>query len=97
MTAYVIAIINIHDRERYGEYEAGFMAIFSNYGGAMLSVDEAPQVLEGDWSYTRTVLIGFASVDGAENWFFSPEYQALAKHRHAAAETHCVIIKGVQT
>ena len=52
MTAYVIAIINIHDRERYAEYEAGFMAIFINYGGAMLSVDEEPRLLEGEWPYT---------------------------------------------
>ena len=95
MTAYVMATINIHDRERYGEYEAGFMAIFSDYGGTMLSVDETPQTLEGDWCYTRTVLIGFGSVEDAEKWFFSSEYQALAKHRHAAAETNCVIIKGL--
>ena len=95
MTAYVIATINIHDRERYAEYEAGFMAIFVNYGGAMLSVDEAPRLLEGDWPFTRTVLICFDSVAAAEKWFFSPEYQDLARHRHAAAETQCVIVNGL--
>mgnify|MGYP001343078447 FL=1 len=95
MTAYVIATINIHDRERYAEYEAGFMTIFINYGGAMLSVDEAPRVLEGKWAFTRTVLIRFESVEAAESWFFSPEYQDLARHRHAAAESHCVIVSGM--
>ena len=95
MTAYVIATINIHDRERYAEYEAGFMTIFINYGGAMLSVDEAPRVLEGKWAFTRTVLIRFESVEAAESWFFSPEYQDLARHRHAAAESHCVIVIGM--
>ena len=95
MTAYVIATINIHDRERYAEYEAGFMTIFINYGGAMLSVDEAPRVLEGKWAFTRTVLIRFESVEAAESWFFSPEYQDLARHRHAAAESHCVIVSGI--
>ena len=95
MTAYVIATINIHDRERYAEYVAGFITIFINYGGAMLSVDEAPRVLEGKWAFTRTVLIGFESVEAAESWFFSPEYQDLARHRHAAAESHCVIVSGM--
>jgi hypothetical protein len=47
MTAYVMAQINIHDRSRYAEYEAGFMAVFAQYEGTMLSVDEAPEVLEG--------------------------------------------------
>ena len=42
MTAYVLAQINIHDRSRYGDYEAGFMAIFAKYQGNLLSVDEAP-------------------------------------------------------
>ena len=95
MTAYVIATINIHDRERYAEYEAGFMTIFINYGGAILSVDEAPRVLEGKWAFTRTVLIRFESVEAAASWFFSPEYQDLARHRHAAAESHCVIVSGM--
>ena len=47
MTAYVMAQINIHDRSRYGKYEAGFMDIFAKYQGTLLSVDEAPEVLEG--------------------------------------------------
>ena len=45
MTAYVLAQINIHDRSRYGDYEAGFMDIFAKYQGTLLSVDEAPEVL----------------------------------------------------
>ncbi|NCF32868.1 MAG: DUF1330 domain-containing protein [Proteobacteria bacterium] len=95
MTAYVMAQINIHDRSRYAEYEAGFMAVFAQYEGTMLSVDEAPEVLEGLWPYTRTVLIGFPSPQHAKDWFMSAQYQELAKHRHAAAESHCVIVSGL--
>ena len=47
MSVYLIAQINIHNRERYAQYEAGFMEIFAQYGGEMLAVDEAPTVLEG--------------------------------------------------
>ena len=60
MSVYLIAQINIHDRDRYGQYEAGFMEIFAQYGGEMLAVDESPTVLEGQWPHTRTVLIRFA-------------------------------------
>jgi uncharacterized protein (DUF1330 family) len=35
------------------------MEIFSKYAGRVLSVDEAPTVLEGQWSFTRTVLLDF--------------------------------------
>ena len=95
MTAYVMAQINIHDRSRYGKYEAGFMDIFAKYQGTLLSVDEAPEVLEGEWPHTRTVLIGCPSSQDAKNWFLSAEYQELAKHRHAAAESRCVIVQGL--
>ncbi len=60
MSVYLVAQINIHDRDRYAQYEAGFMDVFAQYGGEILAIDEAPAVLEGQWSCTRTVLIRFA-------------------------------------
>ena len=83
MTSYVTAQINIQDREKYVLYEQGFMEIFARYEGKMLAVDEAPEVWEGQWSYTRTVLIEFPSAQAAKAWYNSPEYQQLATHRWA--------------
>ena len=85
MSVYVVARIDIHDRERYGEYEAGFMEIFEAHGGRMLAVDEAPQVIEGSWDVTRTVLIEFDDAEQMKAWYHSEGYQALAQHRFAAA------------
>lgn len=90
---YLIASLNIHDRERYGQYEAGFMDIFAAYEGEMLAVDETPDVLEGDYQATRTVLIRFPSQDAADDWFNSEAYQALATHRHAASTGSIIRIK----
>ena len=53
MSVFVIAEISIRDRETYGRYEEGFMEVFSRYEGEVLSVDEAPAVLEGEWQATR--------------------------------------------
>ena len=47
MSHYIIAQIEIADREEYGKYESGFMDIFIKYQGKLLSVDEEPQLLEG--------------------------------------------------
>ena len=63
MTVYAIALLNIADRERYGAYQQGFLEIFSRYSGKLLAVDEAPTVKEGDWPYTRTVLIEFPDAE----------------------------------
>ena len=45
MTVYIVAQINIHDREAYSVYEAGFAEIFQRYQGRMLAVDEDPHLL----------------------------------------------------
>ena len=95
MTTYVTAQINIQDREKYALYEQGFMQIFALYEGKMLAVDEAPTVWEGQWSYTRTVLIEFPSAGAAKAWYNSPEYQQLATHRWAASNANIVLLEGV--
>ena len=95
MTAFLIAQIRIHDREEYGQYEAGFMAVFADYGGSLRAVDEAPDVIEGDWPFTRTVLIEFPSKEAARAWYDSDAYQALARHRFRAAEGNAVLINGL--
>ena len=95
MSVYVVAQINIHDRDRYAQYEAGFMDVFAQYGGAILAVDEAPAVLEGQWSCTRTVLIRFADDAGARAWYDSEAYQELAYHRWAASAADIALLHGV--
>ena len=94
MPAYLIAQLNIHDRATYAKYGSAFMDIFSPYGGRLLSVDEAPEVLEGEWGYTRTVLLEFPSEEQAHAWYGSADYQAIAQHRRAASTANVVLIRG---
>jgi len=94
MTVYLVAQLDIHDRETYAKYGSAFMDIFNRYGGKLLSVDEAPEVLEGEWRYTRTVLLEFASGELAQAWYRSADYQAIAQHRHAASVANVVLIAG---
>ncbi len=96
MSHYIIAQIEIVDREEYGKYEAGFTEIFSKFDGSVLSVDEQPKLLEGSWPHTRTVLIEFPSEQSALDWYFSDEYQALAKHRFASSSANIAIIAGLK-
>lgn len=96
MPVYLIAQLQIHDRERYASYESGFMDIFNKYDGTIMAVDEAPEPLEGEWAFTRTVLVEFPNKAAAHAWFYSDEYQQLATHRQAASEGNIVIIKGLR-
>jgi uncharacterized protein (DUF1330 family) len=59
MSCYFVAQTTIHDPQAYQRYLDGFDDVFGNYCGRVVAVDESPTVLEGDWEYTRVVLIRF--------------------------------------
>ena len=92
MPVYLNAQLTITDRETYASYEAGFMEIFAKYNGTLLGVSESPEILEGEWAFTRTVLISFPSRDEALAWFTSSEYQTLAAHRKQASTGPIILI-----
>ena len=95
MSHYLIANIEIFDREEYRKYEEGFMEIFSKYNGKFLSVDENLKQLEGESPTTRIVLIEFPTEQDAMDWYASEEYQELAKHRFAASTASVALIQGL--
>lgn len=92
MTVYVIARMTIHDRDAYNKYDEGFMETFEPFGGTILSVDEAPTVLQGEWTATRSILLEFPSKDVAMAWMTSPAYQEVAKHRLAGSTGEAILV-----
>ena len=95
MTVYIIAQINLNDRETYSKYEAGFGEVFAKYKGQMLAVDEKPQILEGEWPHWRTVIIQFPSKEDALAWYQSDEYQAIAQFRFQSSNADTVLLEGL--
>ena len=95
MSVYIIARFKIHDRSAYDRYSAGFPAVFQKFDGKMLSVDEEPIVLAGEWNDTRSVIIEFPSKESALTWMNSEEYQAIAKHRNAGSTVNSILVKGL--
>ena len=93
MTVYIIAQFKIHDRAGYDRYEENFMEVFEPFGGTMLSVDEDPTILQGEFDATRSVLMAFPSKQQAMAWLTSPEYQEIAKHRLEASVGKAILVK----
>ena len=94
MSAYFIAQIKIHDRKTYQRYLDGADAILARHGGEVVVVDESPTILEGEWPYTRTVVIRFRTEKDAKGWYDSPEYRDLVRHRHQSSEADIVLVQG---
>lgn len=95
MTHYFVAQIRIHDQEEYDMYLEKFDEVFSRYNGEYLAIDESPVLLEGNWDYTKSVLIKFNSKQEFEEWYYSDEYQKILKHRLNAAKCDTILLEGV--
>ena len=94
MSAYFVAQIAIHERERYREYEEGFDAVIEGYDGKVVVVDDTPTVVEGAWQWKRVVVIRFSSLEEARRWYDSPEYQSLMKIRHQSSDAVVLLAEG---
>jgi len=95
MKYYFIAQIRIEDALEYQRYIDRAGDIFKKYNGEYLSVDNNPQILEGEWNYTRTVLIRFNSYNDFTDWYNSADYQEILKHRLKAADCDTILVKGL--
>ena len=91
---YVIFTEHIHDDDGMRAYSRAAAAAMAGSGATALVVDRQPEVLEGEWPATQTVVLEFESVDAARAWYTSDSYQAAAKLRQAAADCDAVIVAG---
>jgi uncharacterized protein (DUF1330 family) len=93
---YVILTETIHDPVGMDAYGQASMPSVIESGGKVLVVDAQPQVLEGEWHGDRTVIVEFASVDAARDWYASASYEAAKPLRHAASESNVAILSGFE-
>lgn len=89
---YVILTEDIKDPAGMAEYAK--VAGQAMASATILAVDQKPEVVEGSWHGSQTVVLEFESVDAAREWYFSEQYQKAAKLRQNAAECNAVIVSG---
>lgn len=93
---YAIFIENIHDPEGIAPYGQAAGATVYGSGGSVVVAGQPAEVIEGEWYGNQTVILEFPSVEAAQAWYRSPEYQAVVGIRHAAANTNAIIIGGFE-
>src|SRR5262245_12057664 len=96
MAAYLIGQVIIHDVEKFMPYVAGASAAIAKYGGEVLDVVEAREVLEGNWPLgARTALVRFPDEASARRSWNSPENAPMKELRHGTATSHVAICMSV--
>ena len=95
MTVFVIVQLKMTDRAAYDRYQARFFDVFRKFNGRLLSADENPAVLEGNWERDKLVLMSFPDESAFRAWASSPEYLEISKDRKAGAEGIVLLAEGI--
>lgn len=94
MPAYILAELKFTERERYDRYQSNFYPVFKQFQGKVLIAQEKPEILEGEWSRDKIVLLEFPTMEEAKRFNDSVEYGEIAKDRRAGADGIVLLLKG---
>ena len=95
MSGFVIFNIDIKKPYEYKEYVEKVTPIANKFGGKYIVRGGEVEVIEGTWTYPRTIIIKFPSYEKALEWYSSEEYKPIKKIRLDNSVSNGIIIKGV--
>ena len=95
MSALIIVDIEVTDPVRYEDYKKLASASITAHGGRYLVRGGKFEVLDGNWTPRRLVVLEFDSVEKAKTWRASPEYAQAKKVRETCARSNMVVVEGL--
>jgi uncharacterized protein (DUF1330 family) len=95
MAAYVISEVEIVDERAADEYRVRAAASIAQYGGRYIVRGAAPQVVEGEGTSRRIVIVEFPSMARLREWYVSPAYAEALKFRATALERRLMFVEGI--
>ena len=94
MAAYVVIQAEVTDPDKFKQYQELAGPAVRKYGGRVLAAGGGFETLEGKWPRPTLVMLEFASVEKAKDWYDSPEYQEAIAARQGAAVFDMVTMEG---
>jgi uncharacterized protein (DUF1330 family) len=92
---YLFAELDVVDAAHfYDAYMHRVVPVLAEYGAIFLAGSDAPIVKEGGRDVKRVVLLEFDSLQRAEAFYHSDQYQAIIGHRFKSARSHLYIFEG---
>ena len=92
MVAYLIGQVIVHDMERFAPYVERTSALIASYGGEVLDVVRAVEVVEGEWPVgALTALVRFPDDKALRAFWNSAENEAMKDLRHASATSNVAL------
>lgn len=95
MSAYVLIVVDKElDAEKMQEYRIGARDSLIKHKGKLLTLPSSKKLaVEGEDAET-IIIVEFPTMEAAQNWYYSEDYQVPAKIRQAATIGRGFIIEG---
>lgn len=94
MAAYVIAEVDVHDSALFEEYRKLVPPTIAQYGGKYVVRGGATETKEGGWTPKRVIVLEFATMARAREWYHSAEYAPALAMRLKAAKSRMILVEG---
>jgi len=95
MPALIIVDIEVLDPVVYEDYKRLASASIAAHGGRYVVRGGKSEVLDGDWTPRRLVILEFDSFEKAKAWRASPEYAEAKKVREHCARSNMIVVESL--
>ena len=95
MSGYIIANVQVTNPVQYEEYKKWSTAAMQATGAEVCVRGGRSEVLEGDWTPDRLVVLKFATYEAAKAFYEAPEYLKAREARAGAAIMRMVVVEGL--
>ena len=95
MSAYLIVMTEVTEPNAFADYVARSAEPMAAHGAKYLARGGRTVTLEGEAATTRNTVIEFPSLEAAERWYNSPEYQDVKGLRDGAANMRLFVVEGL--
>ncbi len=93
--AYIIADVTVTNADQMAKYREWSTKAMQEHGAEVLVRGGAFEVLEGPWTPSRLVMLGFESMERAKAFYNSQTYQTAKAVREGAGVMRMVVVEGV--
>lgn len=95
MAGYFVVQVDVHDPEGFAIYRDMVPPTLETYGGRYLVRGGDYECVEGEWNPKRLVIVEFASVERAKQWWASEEYAPAKSLREKTSHSTAIIVEGL--
>jgi uncharacterized protein (DUF1330 family) len=95
MPAFVVVDIDVKDPALYERYKQLAPVSIAAHGGKYIARGGKVDILEGDWTPRRLVILQFPDAAQARRWWESAGYAEAKRLRQQCADANMIIVEGL--